>query len=78
MIPRCHEQELSMNRQVKNGEDSLHLDKDYKNFLSDIKNHLKTAQIRVALAVNSELIRQVFPEMQVRNIKAPIGFSEYA
>ena len=34
----------------------LHLDNDYLNFLDDIKNRLKTAQIRASLAVNKELI----------------------
>lgn len=46
-----------MKEKLKNNEISLHLDKDYKNFLSDIKNRLKTAQIRAALAANSELIK---------------------
>jgi hypothetical protein len=35
---------------------SLHLDKDYLTFLDSIKNRLKSAQIRAALAVNKELI----------------------
>lgn len=35
----------------------LHLDKNYLSFLDDIKNRLKTAQIRASLAVNKELIR---------------------
>lgn len=34
----------------------FHLDKDYLNFLDDIKTKLKNAQIRAALAVNKELI----------------------
>lgn len=45
-----------MKKQLKKKE-SLHLDKDYKNFLSGIKDRLKTAQIRAALAANSELIK---------------------
>lgn len=36
---------------------SLRLDNNYTTFLKDIKNLLKTAQIRAALAANSELIR---------------------
>lgn len=35
----------------------LSLDENYKNFLTEIKNRLKTAQIRAALAANSELIK---------------------
>jgi predicted nuclease of restriction endonuclease-like (RecB) superfamily len=35
---------------------SLRLDKDYTNFLKDIKTRLATAQIRAALAANKELI----------------------
>jgi Uncharacterized conserved protein len=34
----------------------LHLDKNYLTFLDNIKNRLKAAQIRAALAVNKELI----------------------
>jgi len=37
--------------------DSLHLDEAYKCFLTNIKDRLKTAQIRAALAANSELIK---------------------
>jgi predicted nuclease of restriction endonuclease-like (RecB) superfamily len=36
---------------------ALQLDKNYTNFLNDIKNRLKKAQIRAALAANSELIK---------------------
>jgi len=36
---------------------ALHLDKSYLNFLKDIKNKLKTAQIRAALAANSAMIK---------------------
>ncbi len=46
-----------MKKQLKKKDKSLHLDKDYKSFLSDIKDRLKTAQIRAALAANSELIK---------------------
>lgn len=46
-----------MRKQLEKIETSLKLDKDYKHFLSDIKNRLKTSQIRAALAANSELIR---------------------
>lgn len=35
----------------------LVLDQNYKSFLSNIKQRLKTAQIRAALAANSELIK---------------------
>lgn len=45
-----------MKKQLKK-EGSLHLDKDYKIFLSGIKDRLKAAQIRAALAANSELIK---------------------
>lgn len=38
------------------GKIALYLDNDYLNFLDDIKNRLKTAQIRASLAVNKELI----------------------
>src|SRR5688572_1729980 len=46
-----------MNAQLKKNETSLHFDTEYKNFLSGIKERLKTAQIRAALAANSELIK---------------------
>jgi predicted nuclease of restriction endonuclease-like (RecB) superfamily len=46
-----------MKKQLKKKEESLHLNKDYKNFFSGIKDRLKTAQIRAALAANSELIK---------------------
>ena len=36
---------------------SLHLDQNYKQFLKAIKERLKTAQLRAAQAVNTELIR---------------------
>jgi predicted nuclease of restriction endonuclease-like (RecB) superfamily len=36
---------------------SLRLDNHYTSFLKDIKNRLKTAQIRAALAANTELIK---------------------
>lgn len=36
---------------------SLHLDQNYKHFLTQIKDRLKTAQIRAAIAANSELIK---------------------
>lgn len=49
--------ELLMKKQLKKKEESLHLNKDYKNFFSGIKDRLKTAQIRAALAANSELIK---------------------
>lgn len=46
-----------MKKQLKKIEESLHLDGNYRNFISDIKERLKTAQIRAALAANSELIK---------------------
>jgi predicted nuclease of restriction endonuclease-like (RecB) superfamily len=41
---------------ARKNDESLSLDVNYKGFLQDIKNRLKTAQIRAALAANSELI----------------------
>ncbi|MDX1902053.1 MAG: DUF1016 N-terminal domain-containing protein [Gammaproteobacteria bacterium] len=35
----------------------MHLDNHYRDFLRGIKERLKTAQIRAALAANSELVR---------------------
>ncbi|WP_115705509.1 PDDEXK nuclease domain-containing protein [Legionella sainthelensi] len=46
-----------MSKEIKIQENSLHLDKDYMDFLSSIRARLKTAQIRAALAANSELIK---------------------
>ncbi len=46
-----------MKNELKPHDGSLHLDQNYKHFLSGIKERLKTAQIRAALAVNSELIQ---------------------
>lgn len=46
-----------MSKEITIQNDSLHLDKDYMDFFSNIKNRLKTAQIRAALAANSELIK---------------------
>lgn len=46
-----------MSKEISIQNDSLHLDKDYMDFFSTIKNRLKTAQIRAALAANSELIK---------------------
>lgn len=46
-----------MKKQLKRKEDVLSLDKNYKNFLSGIKERLKTAQIKAALAANTELIK---------------------
>lgn len=46
-----------MSIQLKKNETTLHLDNEYKNFLLGIKERLKTAQIRAALAANSELVR---------------------
>lgn len=46
-----------MSKEIKTQDGSLHLDKEYMAFFSDIKTRLKTAQIRAALAANSELIK---------------------
>lgn len=46
-----------MKNEIKTQDDSLHLNKEYMDFFSTIKIRLKTAQIRAALAANSELIR---------------------
>lgn len=46
-----------MSKDVKTYDDFLRLNKDYVNFLSGIKDRLQTAQIRAALAANSELIK---------------------
>ncbi|MCH9763030.1 MAG: PDDEXK nuclease domain-containing protein [Gammaproteobacteria bacterium] len=46
-----------MSKEIKPHEDSLRLNKEYVNFFSGIKERLKTAQIRAARAVNSELIK---------------------
>lgn len=46
-----------MKNEIKVHNDSLHLNKEYMDFFSTIKNRLKTAQIRAALAANSELIQ---------------------
>lgn len=35
----------------------LHVDKDYKDFLSEIKRRIKTARLRTALAANQEMIK---------------------
>lgn len=42
---------------LKKNDLNLHLDKNYKNFLKDIKEKLRTSQIRTALSVNSEVIK---------------------
>ena len=46
-----------MKNGLKPNDGSLHLDQNYKHFLTNIKGRLKTAQIRAALAANSELIK---------------------
>ena len=46
-----------MKNELKSADGSLHLDQNYKHFLTNIKDRLKTAQIRAALAANSELIK---------------------
>ena len=42
---------------VKKNDESLSLDGNYKDFLQNIKERLKRAQIRAALAANTELVR---------------------
>lgn len=46
-----------MKKELKTTNESLHLDQHYKHFLSGIKERLQIAQIRAALAANSELIQ---------------------
>jgi len=46
-----------MCKQVKNTDEKLQLDKSYKDFLQGIKERLRTAQMRAALAANKELIK---------------------
>lgn len=46
-----------MEKLLERNETSLHLDPEYMNFLTGIKDRLKKAQIRAALAANSELIK---------------------
>src|SRR5262245_12169964 len=46
-----------MKKQLKRVETTLHLNVHYKNFVDEMKERLKAAQVRAALAVNKELIR---------------------
>ena len=46
-----------MEKQLDRVNDSINLDANYKDFLKDIKERLKSAQIRAALAANQELIK---------------------
>ncbi|STX40323.1 phage related protein [Legionella donaldsonii] len=46
-----------MSKEIKVQDDSLRLNQDYRHFLTDIKARLQKAQIRAALAANSELIQ---------------------
>jgi len=46
-----------MKNGLKPNDGSLHLDHNYKHFLSGIKERLQAAQIRAALAANNELIQ---------------------
>lgn len=46
-----------MKKELKKKESPLRLDNNYKNFLTEIKKRLKSAQIRATLAANSELIK---------------------
>ena len=45
-----------MSKQLKVKDDSLHLNQNYRNFLAGIKQRLKDAQIRAALAANKGLV----------------------
>lgn len=46
-----------MSTTIETNDESLHLNKDYVDFLKCIKERLHTAQIRAALAVNRELVQ---------------------
>jgi len=46
-----------MKKQLKKKSATLHLDNNYKNFLTGIKERLQTAQIRAAMAANHELVK---------------------
>lgn len=46
-----------MKKLVEKTETLLQMDSEYRNFLIQIKDRLKRAQIRAALAANSELIK---------------------
>ncbi len=46
-----------MNTELKIKDESLRLDKNYKDFLNGIKNRLQAAQIRAAQAANRELVQ---------------------
>lgn len=48
------EEHSLMNKELMN---SLKLDKDYANFLNDVKNRLRIAQLRAASAVNTQMIQ---------------------
>ncbi|MEO8401047.1 MAG: PDDEXK nuclease domain-containing protein [Gammaproteobacteria bacterium] len=45
-----------MSKQLKENKDTLHLDNEYLAFVSSIKSRLKTAQLRAASAVNTEVL----------------------
>jgi predicted nuclease of restriction endonuclease-like (RecB) superfamily len=49
--------DVIMKNGLKPNDGSLHLDHNYKHFLSGIKERLQAAQIRAALAANNELIQ---------------------
>lgn len=46
-----------MSKQLKNNDNILNLDQNYKSFLKELKDRLRTSQIKAALAVNKELIK---------------------
>jgi len=45
-----------MSLQLEETEKLLSLDTNYKNFFNSVKDRLRTAQIRAALAANKELV----------------------
>ena len=45
-----------MEKQINKTDESLRLDSNYTEFLSNIKERLKTAQLRAARAVNQQLV----------------------
>lgn len=57
MTVQLIKKENLMKNELKTTNESLQLDHNYKHFLSGIKERLQTAQIRAALAANSELIQ---------------------
>ena len=48
---------MGMSKQLKTNDHILNLDQNYKSFLKELKDRLRTSQIKAALAVNKELIK---------------------